>query len=119
MDSAGVEVNNCHETKSSVFVDSKRDGVDKGEEKEEDGETNSLLRPVSNGGLAAKRQKSSRRKVQWNDRNGNKLVEVLEFQPSDSSDSEDDSSHGTSIWEHAIVGCAQVFCCLGDLWARS
>lgn len=88
MDSGGVEVNNCHGTKSSVFVDSKGDRVDKGVE--EDGETNSLLRPVTNGGLAGKRQKSSRRKVQWNDRNGNKLVEVLEFQPSDSSDSEDE-----------------------------
>ncbi|KAG1361490.1 hypothetical protein COCNU_09G009530 [Cocos nucifera] len=117
MDSGGVEVNNCHGTKSSVFVDSKRDRVDKGVG--EDGETNSLLRPVTNGGLGGKTQKSSRRKVQWNDRNGNKLVEVLEFQPSDSSDSEDDSSPGTSIWEHAIVGCAEVFCCLVDLWSRS
>ncbi|XP_008796351.1 uncharacterized protein LOC103711838 [Phoenix dactylifera] len=117
MDSGGVEVNNCHGTKPSVFVDSKKEGVDKGEE--EDGDTNFLLRPSSNGGLAGKRQKSSRRKVQWNDRNGNNLVEVLEFQPSDSSDSEDDSSHGTSIWEHAIVGCAQVFCCLGFPWSRS
>lgn len=78
MDSGGIEVNNCHGTKSSV--DSKREGVHKGEE-EEDGETNSLLRPALNGGLVGKRQKSSKRKVQWNDRNGNKLVEVLEFQP--------------------------------------
>ncbi|KAK1260950.1 hypothetical protein QJS04_geneDACA002319 [Acorus gramineus] len=32
----------------------------------------------------------SRRKVRWNDCNGEKLVQVLEFEPSDTSDSEED-----------------------------
>lgn len=45
----------------------------------EDSESNSLL-PPRRGGMS-RRQDKVRRKVQWNDRNGNKLVEVLEFQP--------------------------------------
>ncbi|MCE3215261.1 hypothetical protein HAX54_001507 [Datura stramonium] len=43
------------------------------------------------GGLSKKTAKP-KRKVQWNDINGNKLTEVLEFQPSDASDSDDDES---------------------------
>ncbi|KAE9619200.1 hypothetical protein Lalb_Chr02g0150621 [Lupinus albus] len=35
-----------------------------------------------------KGHKTRRKKVQWNDKNGNKLVEVLEYEPSDVSDSE-------------------------------
>uniref|UniRef100_A0A1D1YUE1 Putative cyclic nucleotide-gated ion channel 9 n=1 Tax=Anthurium amnicola TaxID=1678845 RepID=A0A1D1YUE1_9ARAE len=63
--------------------------VDKDEKEEEDGEreSKSLLAVKLE---APKRQRSKRRKVQWNDRHGNKLVEVLEFQPSDSSDSDED-----------------------------
>lgn len=54
-----------------------------GETKEE---AESLLLPpaaANGGGIGKKqrRQRSSRRRVQWNDRNGNKLVEVLEYQP--------------------------------------
>ncbi|XVF38517.1 hypothetical protein REPUB_Repub20aG0108800 [Reevesia pubescens] len=51
-------------------------------------ESNSLLPPKS-GGMSRKQEKT-RRKVQWNDRNGNKLAEVLEFEPSDVSDSDDE-----------------------------
>lgn len=50
-------------------------GVD-GEGKEE---SNSLLSPREGG--IEDMQKNSRRKVRWNDRNGNKLAEVWEFQP--------------------------------------
>lgn len=57
---------------------------------EEDSELNSLL-PPKKGGMPKKSDKI-RRKVQWNDKNGNKLVEVVEFEPSDISDSEDDNS---------------------------
>lgn len=56
----------------------------------EDSESNSLL-PPRRGGMS-RRQDKVRRKVQWNDRNGNKLVEVLEFQPSDVSDTDDEES---------------------------
>ncbi|KAG9445774.1 hypothetical protein H6P81_011902 [Aristolochia fimbriata] len=59
---------------------------DVGTGNEDDDELNALLSPQR--AQMSKRQKNSRRKVQWNDRNGNKLVEVLEFQPSDSSDSD-------------------------------
>lgn len=57
---------------------------------EEDSELNSLL-PPKKGGMA-KNPDQIRRKVQWNDNNGNKLAEVVEFEPSDVSDSEDEDS---------------------------
>ncbi|GAB2294340.1 hypothetical protein Dimus_028550 [Dionaea muscipula] len=34
----------------------------------------------------------ARRKVQWNDNVGNKLAEVMEYQPSERSDSDDEES---------------------------
>ncbi|XP_043690694.1 uncharacterized protein LOC122641501 isoform X2 [Telopea speciosissima] len=57
-------------------------------DREENDELKSLLSP-RRGGIS-KNPKKSRQKVQWKDRNGNKLVEVLEFQPSDASDSDDE-----------------------------
>ncbi|XP_060180503.1 uncharacterized protein LOC132610223 [Lycium barbarum] len=60
-------------------------------EKDEDDESKALLLPSRKGGLSKKTVKP-KRKVQWNDTNGNKLTEVLEFQPSDASDSDDDES---------------------------
>ncbi|XP_020079699.1 uncharacterized protein LOC109703496 isoform X1 [Ananas comosus] len=110
MDSDFAEVLVCNGNKPSVEFGSE-EVVDKEEDEEE---TNMLLRTTVNGGIVeGKGPKSSRRKVQWNDLNGNKLVEVLEFQPSDSSDSEEDFGDGSSIWEHAIFGWAQLCCCLG------
>ncbi|XP_042059250.1 uncharacterized protein LOC121803679 [Salvia splendens] len=58
---------------------------------EEIDETKALLSPSNNGGLANKSDKP-KRKVQWMDKNGDKLAEILEFQPSDVSDSEEDES---------------------------
>ncbi|KAJ7979811.1 Acidic leucine-rich nuclear phosphoprotein 32-related protein 2 [Quillaja saponaria] len=57
---------------------------------EGDNDSNSLL-PSRRGGMSKKSDKT-RRKVQWNDRNGDKLAEVLEFDPSDVSDSDDDDT---------------------------
>ncbi|KAM7466508.1 hypothetical protein LguiB_014070 [Lonicera macranthoides] len=48
-------------------------------QREEEDESTALLQP-RRGGLS-KKPKKPRLKVQWNDRNGNKLAEVLEFQP--------------------------------------
>ncbi|KAG5152380.1 hypothetical protein JHK84_028852 [Glycine max] len=49
--------------------------------KEDDSDSNSLL-PLRKGGISRKSDKTYRkRKVQWNDRIGNKLVEVLEYEP--------------------------------------
>lgn len=55
------------------------DGVHGREEVED--ERRSLLPPAAKGGMAGKRKRPGRRKVRWNDCNGNKLVEVLEFHP--------------------------------------
>lgn len=49
------------------------------------------LLPPRKGGMSRKSDKV-RRKVQWNDNNGNKLVEVLEFEPSDVSDSDEEDT---------------------------
>lgn len=57
---------------------------------EDYGELNSLL-PPRTGGMSRNSDKV-RRKVQWNDNNGNKLAEVLEFVPSDASDSDEEDS---------------------------
>lgn len=63
--------------KDALIAVTKRDEL--GADREKDSESNSLL-PPRRGGMSKKPQKL-RRKVQWNDRNGNKLVEILEFQP--------------------------------------
>jgi hypothetical protein len=74
MDQASVETNQCNGIKDSIRLDCK-DDVD------EDRETTSLLTPAVNGDVGGIEKRNSRRKVQWNDRNGNNLVEVMEFQP--------------------------------------
>ncbi|XP_072995635.1 uncharacterized protein [Typha latifolia] len=107
LDTAGREMN------LSVCNGSKYDSSVDSNEVKEGGETNSLLLSAVDGRSERMRKKNAKRKVQWNDDSGNKLVEVLEFQPSDSSDSEDDSSTEFSIWGHAIVSCALLCCCLG------
>ncbi|KAL4357448.1 hypothetical protein AHAS_Ahas09G0187700 [Arachis hypogaea] len=58
---------------------------------EDDSVSKSLL-PPRRGGMSRKsdNRTRSRRRVQWNDKNGKKLFEVLEYEPSDVSESEDD-----------------------------
>ena len=75
---------NCNGgSKPSYCAEESKEEAAKAEEEEGDGESKSLLQSakVANGGMAKKRKKSSRRRVQWNDRNGNKLAEILEYQP--------------------------------------
>lgn len=55
-------------------------GHGNGISKEDDDDETKLLLLPSKGGLSKKSGKP-RLKVQWNDRNGDKLAEVLEFQP--------------------------------------
>ncbi|ESR33563.1 hypothetical protein KPL70_001412 [Citrus sinensis] len=57
---------------------------------EEYSETKALL--SSRRGGTARMSDKTRRKVQWNDKNGKKLAEVVEFEPSEASDSEDEDS---------------------------
>ncbi|XP_038704319.1 uncharacterized protein LOC120000345 isoform X1 [Tripterygium wilfordii] len=71
------DVNGC-KIKPVANIDSQK--VEDHSYTEEDSESNSLL-PPRKGGMSRKSDKMPR-KVQWNDRNGNKLVEVLEFEPS-------------------------------------
>lgn len=46
---------------------------------EDDSDSNSLL-PPRRGGMS-RNSDNTQRKVQWNDKNGNKLAEVLEYEP--------------------------------------
>lgn len=77
MDTDGTDGNGC-KAKPLGSVDNNT-GVVKHANGDDDSESNSLL-PPRRGGMSRKSDKV-RRKVQWNDRNGNKLVEVLEFEP--------------------------------------
>lgn len=61
--------------------------------KEDNDDETQLLLPPLKGGLSKKSGKP-RLKVQWNDKNGDKLAEVLEFQPSEASDSDEEEGDG-------------------------
>lgn len=75
MDQVSVEANQCNGIKNSI-------GLNCTDDVEEERETVSLLPPAVKGDVGGREQRNhSRRKVQWNDRNGNNLVEVMEFQP--------------------------------------
>lgn len=63
---------------SCVMDDEKVEDHVNGEE-EDDSDSHSLL-PPRRGGMSRNCDKT-RRKVQWNDKNGNKLAEVLEYEP--------------------------------------
>ncbi|KAA8548866.1 hypothetical protein F0562_000550 [Nyssa sinensis] len=91
MDKNGADRNsgkNSGKSKPVGCLNSQKVGLDG--DGEVDNESKSLL-PARKGGIERKSEKP-RRKVQWNDKNGNKLAEVLEFQPSDVSDSDDEDS---------------------------
>ncbi|XP_022740194.1 uncharacterized protein LOC111292201 [Durio zibethinus] len=79
---------NGHKNKTLGTIDSPK--VEDHADGEDYCESNSLL-PPKKGGMSRKPEKT-RRKVQWNDKNGNKLAEILEFEPSDVSDSDDEDS---------------------------
>ncbi|KAL3828281.1 hypothetical protein ACJIZ3_017083 [Penstemon smallii] len=70
------------ESPKTIVLNGESDGED---------ESESLLHSKKVGGLSKKLEKP-RRKVQWLDNNGDKLAEILEFQPSDESGSDDDES---------------------------
>ncbi|MBA0585326.1 uncharacterized protein LOC105796765 [Gossypium raimondii] len=95
MDAAPNDVKevNGHKRNSLSSIDSTE--TEDHTDGEEYSESNSLLLPKK-GGMSRKSEKT-RRKVQWNDRNGDKLVEVMEFEPSDVSDSEDDEDKDSCI----------------------
>ncbi|XP_010522463.1 PREDICTED: uncharacterized protein LOC104801072 [Tarenaya hassleriana] len=57
---------------------------------DDESESQCLL-PPRKGGMSRNTEKI-RRNVQWNDTNGNKLAEVLEYEPSEVSDSEEDDT---------------------------
>lgn len=72
-----VKEANGYKKSSSVSTDTQK--LEDQADGEEDSESHSLL-PPRRGGMSRKSDKI-RRKVQWNDKNGNNLVEVLEFEP--------------------------------------
>ncbi|KAJ9182325.1 hypothetical protein P3X46_006329 [Hevea brasiliensis] len=75
--------------KPLITVDSEK--VENHADDREDYSESKTLLPPRRGGMARNPHRV-RRKVQWNDNNGNELTEVLIFEPSDDSDSDDDDS---------------------------
>ncbi|KAH7573179.1 hypothetical protein JRO89_XS03G0084400 [Xanthoceras sorbifolium] len=80
MEKVHVDVKDVNGSKKELLESEDSEKLDDQTDGEEYSESNSLL-PPRKGGMSRKSDKD-RRKVQWNDRNGNKLVEVLEFEPS-------------------------------------
>ncbi|XP_057959987.1 uncharacterized protein LOC131152246 isoform X2 [Malania oleifera] len=72
-----VRDSNSRKVKPLASLDAQR--VELQKEEEGDNESDALLPPRRDGML--RRSEKTPRKVQWNDKIGNKLVEVLEFQP--------------------------------------
>ncbi|PPD90966.1 hypothetical protein GOBAR_DD12084 [Gossypium barbadense] len=77
MDAVHNDVNG-HKNETSATIDSPK--LEDHTDGEDYNESNSLL-PQNKGGISTKSEKTQR-KVQWNDRNGNKLAEVMVFEPS-------------------------------------
>ncbi|CAN6977406.1 unnamed protein product [Brassica oleracea var. botrytis] len=61
------------------------------EEEEEESESQCLLPPPRKGGMSTSSDKI-KRTVQWTDNKGDNLAEVLVYEPSEVSDSDDDDS---------------------------
>lgn len=76
MDAVHNDVNG-HKNETSATIDSPK--LEDHTDGEDYNESNSLL-PQNKGGISTKSEKTQR-KVQWNDRNGNKLAEVMVFEP--------------------------------------
>ncbi|KAJ4827978.1 hypothetical protein Tsubulata_009511 [Turnera subulata] len=76
MDKDAKDANGLKNRPLISVEDEKHEDPDNGEDYSE---LNSLL-PPRRGGMSRNSDKV-RRKVQWNDNNGNKLAEVLEFVP--------------------------------------
>uniref|UniRef100_A0A803LML8 Uncharacterized protein n=1 Tax=Chenopodium quinoa TaxID=63459 RepID=A0A803LML8_CHEQI len=80
---------NGEESKTKPLISSLKPEKEATEGVEEDDDESKRLLSPRNGEIA--NGDSKIKKVQWNDTNGgNKLAEIVEFQPSDVSDSDDD-----------------------------
>ncbi|KAF8016626.1 hypothetical protein BT93_H1985 [Corymbia citriodora subsp. variegata] len=90
MDESAKDANGYHKKPVKPVSDVDSGKVEGLGDAEEESEVKSLL-PPRRGGLIRTSEKT-RRKVQWNDSNGNSLTEVLEFQPSEPSDSDDEDN---------------------------
>lgn len=79
MEKGRVDANDVNGTRQELLETVDSEKLDNHTDGEEYSESKSLL-PPRKGGMSRKPDKT-RRKVQWNDKNGDKLVEVLEFEP--------------------------------------
>ncbi|XP_027366563.1 uncharacterized protein LOC113872887 [Abrus precatorius] len=90
MNMTSKDVNGCIIDKPVVASSLGGDKVEDHVNGEDESDSNSLLPPRRD--VMSRNSEKTRRKVQWNDKNGNKLVEVLVYEPSDVSDSEEEDS---------------------------
>ncbi|KAL0844232.1 hypothetical protein Bca101_017478 [Brassica carinata] len=87
------EANGC-ENHKAIIVSLKSSEVEDQvceEEEEEESESQCLLPPPRKGGMSTSSDKI-KRTVQWNDNKGDNLAEVLVYEPSEVSDSDEDDS---------------------------
>ncbi|KAG2308933.1 hypothetical protein Bca4012_082118 [Brassica carinata] len=86
------EANGCESSSNNkaVVVVSLKDQISE-EEGEEESESQCLLPPPRKGGMSRSSDKI-KRTVQWNDNKGDNLAEVLVYEPSEVSDTDDDDS---------------------------
>ncbi|CAN7061678.1 unnamed protein product [Brassica rapa subsp. trilocularis] len=88
----GEEGNGCESSNNkAVVVSLKSSEVEEEEEEEEESESQCLLPPPRKGGMCRSTDKI-KRTVQWNDNKGDNLAEVLVYEPSEVSDTDDDDS---------------------------
>ncbi|KAJ0259854.1 hypothetical protein HA466_0061490 [Hirschfeldia incana] len=87
------EANGCESSNHKAVVVSLKSSEDQiSEEEEEEGsESQCLLPPPRKGGMSRSTDKI-KRTVQWNDNKGDNLAEVLVYEPSEVSDTDDDDS---------------------------
>ncbi|KAF8053024.1 hypothetical protein N665_1475s0007 [Sinapis alba] len=86
------EANGCENNHKAIIVSLKSSEVeDQVCEEEEESESQCLLPPPRKGGMSTSSDKI-KRTVQWTDNKGDNLAEVLVYEPSEVSDSDDDDS---------------------------
>ncbi|CAN8315914.1 unnamed protein product [Cochlearia groenlandica] len=88
-DDEAKEANGCCESKAIVSVNSSE--IEEEEEEEEESSESRSLLPPRKGGMSRSTDKI-KRNVQWNDNKGDNLAEVLVYEPSEVSDTDDDES---------------------------
>ncbi|XP_010469480.1 PREDICTED: uncharacterized protein LOC104749527 [Camelina sativa] len=88
----GKEANGCENKAIIVSLDNSEIEDQISEEEEEESSESQCLLPPRKGGMMSRSTDKIKRTVQWNDNKGDNLAEVLVYEPSEVSDTDDDES---------------------------